>query len=208
MRYSTFGPRYNTNNSNNNTSSQSQQSYPTGILKKSPPRQERRERTTSGGEDADQAEARNDEVIRRVAEMKQILDAAEEYLEDDGEATDAESVVTQKSGTESELSSNYGKLKHSDSLLLLTQVRILWSLFVGQLQIWSGLKSNLEPPTLSRPCKVIVFVEQTSLKVNPNQDSCIIAIGCILHLLFLRKRKQIFPFLWRHFAKRPSLRQP
>ena len=128
MRYSTFGkPRYNTNNSNNNTS------YPTGILKKSPPRQgERRERTTSGGEDADQAEARNDEVIRRVAEMKQILDAAEEYLEDDGEATDAESVVTQKSGTESELSSNYGKLKHSDSLLLLTQVGILWSLFCGR----------------------------------------------------------------------------
>ena len=82
------------------------------------------------GEDGDQAEARNDEVIRRVAEMKQILDAAEEYLEDDGEATDAESVVTQKSGTESELSSNYGKLKHSDSLLLLTQVRITWSRFL------------------------------------------------------------------------------
>ena len=159
MRYSTFGPRYNTNNSNNNTSSQhQQQSYPTGILKKSPPRQERRERTTSGGEDADQAEARNDEVIRRVAEMKQILDAAEEYLEDDGEATDAESVVTQKSGTESELSSNYGKLKHSDSLLLLTQVRILWSALARQLQSWSGLKSNLETvPTLSRPCKVIGF---------------------------------------------------
>ena len=166
MRYSTFGPRYNTNNSNNNTSSQSQQSYPTGILKKSPPRQERRERTTSGGDDADQAEARNDEVIRRVAEMKQILDAAEEYLEDDGEATDAESVVTQKSGTESELSSNYGKLKHSDSLLLLTQVRILWSLFVRQQQIWSGLKSNLETPTLPRPCKVIVFPEQTLLKLG------------------------------------------
>ena len=163
MRYSTFGPRYNTNNSNNNTSSQhQQQSYPTGILKKSPPRQERRERTTSGGEDADQAEARNDEVIRRVAEMKQILDAAEEYLEDDGEATDAESVVTQKSGTESELSSNYGKLKHSDSLLLLTQVRILWSALARQLQSWSGLKSNLETPTLSRPCKVI-FSRQTSL---------------------------------------------
>ena len=167
MRYSTFGPRYNTNNSNNNQSSQSQQSYPTGILKKSPPRQERRERTTSGGDDADQAEARNEEVIRRVAEMKQILDAAEEYLEDDGEATDAESVVTQKSGTESELSSNYGKLKHSDSLLLLTQVSILWSLFVGgQLQIWSGLKSNLETHTVSRPCKVIVFPEQTSLKLG------------------------------------------
>lgn len=73
----------------------------------------------------DQAEARNDEVIRRVAEMKQILNTAEEYLDDDGEATDAESVVTQKSGTESEMSSNYGKLKHSDSLLLLTQVRLL-----------------------------------------------------------------------------------
>ena len=85
--------------------------------------------STFAGEDGDQAEARNDEVIRRVAEMKQILDAAEEYLEDDGEATDAESVVTQKSGTESELSSNYGKLKHSDSLLLLTQVRITCSVF-------------------------------------------------------------------------------
>ena len=57
--------------------------------------------------------------------MKQILNTAEEYLDDDGEATDAESVVTQKSGTESEMSSNYGKLKHSDSLLLLTQVRLL-----------------------------------------------------------------------------------
>ena len=144
MRYSTFGPRYNSNASNNNRDTAQQQSFPTGILKKSPPRQERRERTTSGGEfllfsfnsystfegeDGDQAEARNDEVIRRVAEMKQILDAAEEYLEDDGEATDAESVVTQKSGTESELSSNYGKLKHSDSLLLLTQVRITCSVF-------------------------------------------------------------------------------
>ena len=149
MRYSTFGPRYNSNASNNNRDTAQQQSFPTGILKKSPPRQERRERTTSGGEfllfssiliqvfnfegeDGDQAEARNDEVIRRVAEMKQILDAAEEYLEDDGEATDAESVVTQKSGTESELSSNYGKLKHSDSLLLLTQVRITCSLFTRQ----------------------------------------------------------------------------
>ena len=47
--------------------------------------------------------------------------SAEDYLTagEGGEATDAESVVT----TGSELSSNYGKLKHSDSLLLLTQVR-------------------------------------------------------------------------------------
>merc|ERR1712106_463758 len=118
VRYSTFGPRYNTNNANNNTT-QSSQSYPTGILKKtsSPPRQ-----IVSSEEE--QYEARNDEVIRRVAEMKQILQTAEEYLTDadgDGEVTDAESVVTEKSNTESELSSNYGKLKHSDSLLLLTQ---------------------------------------------------------------------------------------
>ena len=55
-----------------------------------------------------------------------VLQTAEEYLTDadeNGEVTDAESVVTEKSNTESELSSNYGKLKHSDSLLLLTQVR-------------------------------------------------------------------------------------
>ena len=67
VRYSTFGPRYNTNNANNNTT-QSSQSYPTGILKKtsSPPRQ-----IVSSEEE--QYEARNDEVIRRVAEMKQIL---------------------------------------------------------------------------------------------------------------------------------------
>ena len=32
--------------------------------------------------------------------------------------------MTEKSNTESELSSNYGKLKHSDSLLLLTQVSL------------------------------------------------------------------------------------
>ena len=40
------------------------------------------------------------------------------------EVEDVESVVTEKSNTESELSSNYGKLKHSDSLLLLTQVSL------------------------------------------------------------------------------------
>ena len=52
---------------------------------------------------------------------------AEEYLTEtdhEGEVTDVESVVTEKSNTESELSSNYGKLKHSDSLLLLTQVSV------------------------------------------------------------------------------------
>ena len=44
-----------------------------------------------------------------------------QYLTD-GETTDAESVLTDKSLTGSERSSNYGTLKHSDSLLLLTQV--------------------------------------------------------------------------------------
>ena len=58
--------------------------------------------------------------------MKYFLKTAEEYLtETEAEATDAESVMTEKSNTESELSSNYGKLKHSDSLLLLTQVRFV-----------------------------------------------------------------------------------
>ena len=117
-RYSTFGPRYNTNNNNNNNGATNQsQSYPEGILKKSPPQQDRK---TPPTED-DQAEAWNEEVIKRVAEMRQILNAAEEFLDDDGDATDAESMVTQKSGTESELSSNYGNLKHSDFLHLLTQ---------------------------------------------------------------------------------------
>ena len=130
LRYSNYGPRYNTNNnnSNNNGATNQSQSYPAGILKKSPPRQDRKTPPTGD----DQAEARNDDVIKRVAEMRQILHAAEEYLDDDGEATDAESVVTQKSGTESELSSNYGKLKHSNSLLLLTH------------QVNSNIISNLE----------------------------------------------------------------
>ena len=84
-------------------------------------RQERKDRLRSADND-NQTEARNDVVFRRVAEMQEILQAAEEYLNDGGEAVDAESVVDLKSVTESELSSNFGKLKHSDSLLLLTQV--------------------------------------------------------------------------------------
>ena len=61
-----------------------------------------------------------------ILTVKYFLKTAEEYLtETEAEATDAESVMTEKSNTESELSSNYGKLKHSDSLLLLTQVRFV-----------------------------------------------------------------------------------
>ena len=150
-------------------------------------------------------------MIRRVAEMKQILDAAEEYLEDDGEATDAESVVTQKSGTESELSSNYGKLKHSDSLLLLTQVRIFLVTFYATAPNLVRIKKQ------SRDSHIVSFLQSHPLSLANiseiwplynSQDSCIIVIRCNVHLLFLRKGKQIFPFLWRHFAKPPSLRQP
>ncbi|XP_042205870.1 uncharacterized protein LOC121855097, partial [Homarus americanus] len=57
-------------------------------------------------------EARNEEVIKRVAELQQLVEDAENYLSDaDGETTETESVR----------SDQYGRLKHSDSLLLLTQ---------------------------------------------------------------------------------------
>ena len=63
LQYSTFGPRYN-NTNNNNSVAAGLAGYPAGILKKagSPPR--------AGGEEG---EARNEVVIRRVVEMKQIL---------------------------------------------------------------------------------------------------------------------------------------
>ncbi|KAK7084107.1 hypothetical protein SK128_023961, partial [Halocaridina rubra] len=51
-------------------------------------------------------------VIKRVAELQQLVEDAENYLSDaDGETTDVDSVR----------SDQYGRLKHSDSLLLLTQ---------------------------------------------------------------------------------------
>ena len=56
------------------------------------------------------------QVIRRVAELQQLVEDAENYLSDaDGETTETESVR----------SDQYGRLKHSDSLLLLTQVKKL-----------------------------------------------------------------------------------
>ena len=71
VQYSTFGRGgYNSNNNNTNSSSGFQ---PSGILKRpgltSPPRNENQETESS----SEQTEARNDEVIRRVAEMKHIL---------------------------------------------------------------------------------------------------------------------------------------
>ena len=58
VQYSTFGPRYN-GNSNSNT-----RGFPTSILKKA---------GASSEDDNEGYEARNEEVIRRVVEMKQIL---------------------------------------------------------------------------------------------------------------------------------------
>ena len=76
MQYSTFGPRYNSSggNSNNNNTSSATFHPGGGILKKvtSPPPAARNPDT------GDQFEARNDDVIRRVAEMKHILQVTAE----------------------------------------------------------------------------------------------------------------------------------
>lgn len=54
-------------------------------------------------------------MINHVIKMRQMGEDVETYLSDpDGDVTDAESVRSE----------SYGKLKHSDSLLLLTQVRL------------------------------------------------------------------------------------
>ena len=60
VQYSTFGPRYNGNSNNSNTT----RGFPTSILKKA---------GATGEADNEGYEARNEEVIRRVVEMKQIL---------------------------------------------------------------------------------------------------------------------------------------
>ncbi|KAK8738768.1 hypothetical protein OTU49_003663 [Cherax quadricarinatus] len=61
---------------------------------------------------ARQIAADTKKVIKRVAELQQLVEDAENYLSDaDGETTETESVR----------SDQYGRLKHSDSLLLLTQ---------------------------------------------------------------------------------------
>ena len=72
VQYSTFG-RGGYNSNNNNSTNSSSGFQPSGILKRpglmSPPRNENQDTETS----SEQTEARNDEVIRRVAEMKHIL---------------------------------------------------------------------------------------------------------------------------------------
>ncbi|XP_054270048.1 uncharacterized protein LOC128991297 isoform X2 [Macrosteles quadrilineatus] len=63
------------------------------------------------------AEARNEEVLKRVAEMQDMVVNSEQYLtQHQREASDSES-----SHISSQDSDNPGQLKHSDSLLLLTQ---------------------------------------------------------------------------------------
>lgn len=82
---------------------------------------------------ADCSEARNDAVIQRVSELKRLVEDAEQYLTGDrsSRVSDVEtssllSDMSQLSKTESDQSGSgagagYGRLRHSDSLLLLTQ---------------------------------------------------------------------------------------
>ena len=82
---------------------------------------------------ADCSEARNDAVIQRVSELKRLVEDAEQYLTggngegdrhsrvSDVDTSSVLSDLSQLSKTESDLSSAYGRLRHSDSLLLLTQ---------------------------------------------------------------------------------------
>lgn len=86
---------------------------------------------------ADCSEARNDAVIQRVSELKRLVEDAEQYLTggagnglmtnrvSDVETSSLLSDMSQLSKTESDQSGSgtgpgYGRLRHSDSLLLLT----------------------------------------------------------------------------------------
>lgn len=79
----------------------------------------------------DDQHPRNDAVIQRVSELKRLVEDAEQYLtgserdregrSSDGETASLLSDFSQLSKTESDGSGAYGCLRHSDSLLLLTQ---------------------------------------------------------------------------------------
>ena len=126
-RYSTFGAKYGTGYNHNNHSSSSSNGTPPSILKKS---NSRGGKNSEKREPGDGYEARNDEVIRRVAEMQSILRSTEQYLTD----TDAESTMTEKSATGSERSASaYGKLRHSDSLLALAAQEWILKCFMNLL---------------------------------------------------------------------------
>jgi len=72
------------------------------------------------------AEARNEEVLRRVAEMQELVENSEQYLNrHQRESSDSDGSHISSDGSVSlpPPPVNPGQLKHSDSLLLLAQVR-------------------------------------------------------------------------------------
>ncbi|XP_037083114.1 FERM and PDZ domain-containing protein 4-like isoform X2 [Pollicipes pollicipes] len=71
-------------------------------------------------DDASIAEAKNNEVIERLAGMRQLVADAENYLTS-SRPEDAESLRSALSLSRSESETAFGPLKHSDSLLLISQ---------------------------------------------------------------------------------------
>lgn len=70
-------------------------------------------------------ETHNEEVLRRVAEMQELVENSEQYLnKHQRESSDSDGSHISSDGSVSlpPPPTNLGQLKHSDSLLLLTQV--------------------------------------------------------------------------------------
>lgn len=71
-------------------------------------------------------ETHNEEVLRRVAEMQELVENSEQYLNrHQRESSDSDGSHISSDGSVSlppPPQTNLGQLKHSDSLLLLTQV--------------------------------------------------------------------------------------
>lgn len=87
---------------------------------------------SEGNESPRLVEARNEEILRRVAEMQKLVENSEQYLNEQGESTraewqetsvdcEAESDTESSNSRMSSVDDSPGKLKHSDSLLLLTE---------------------------------------------------------------------------------------
>lgn len=74
------------------------------------------------------ADTHNEEVLRRVAEMQELVENSEQYLNrhHQRESSDSDGSHISSDGSVSlpPPPTNPGQLKHSDSLLLLTQVRM------------------------------------------------------------------------------------
>lgn len=71
-------------------------------------------------------ETHNEEVLRRVAEMQELVENSEQYLNrHQRESSDSDGSHISSDGSVSlpPPPANLGQLKHSDSLLLLAQVR-------------------------------------------------------------------------------------